>query len=165
MIAGIESEDDFSSLAERVASGLDVLWLPRSSAELEAGTRNMLGYEARDPKIREIKSRKMELLAELDWDHPVFAPFDDPQFNNFSGLGFYRYLGMDPDLVEASGGHVMASFEDGTPWLSEFQTGTDGEGGKIWVMTSAWEPGESLLARSSKFIPIMLSIAKSAGAW
>lgn len=180
--AGLQDLPDLDDLRQRLEQGVDFLWLPRSPQEFNAvRTALALGTGVEPDQendgdgtatatatvpvmtspVTVENSRSMVLLEEIDWTHPVFQPFRDPQFSNFSKVGFYRYLKLPASWVEPAGGRVVASLEGDSPWLVEFVVGD----GRLWIMTSGWESGESVLARSSKFLPVLLSLAQSTGAW
>jgi hypothetical protein len=98
------------------------------------------------------------LLAEIDFAHPLFRPFDDPRYSDFTGIHFWRRRELA--LSDSSGLGVLASFEDGSPFLIERNLGL----GRVLVMTSSWEPADSDLARSSKFAPLLQGMARLASA-
>ncbi len=98
------------------------------------------------------------LLGAIDYRHPVFAPFADPRFNDFSKLRFWshRVLRIESD---ASPLKAIASFDDRNPLLLEAPVGK----GMIWVLTAGWQPSSSTLALSSKFIPILMGMLDPSG--
>ena len=159
--AGVNSLPGIENLKSAVEAGLDFLWLPRSESEF-LDVADKLGLSASGaPAVRFKKSRQMQLLGRIDWNHPIFQPFQDPQFSNFSKVGFYRYLTFSSEWVESGGGRAVADLEDGTPWLSEWSLGQ----GRVWLLSSGWDAEDGVLARSTKFVPLILSMAQSTGAW
>jgi hypothetical protein len=46
---------------------------------------------------------------------------------------------------------VLARFDNGDPWLLETSLGK----GRVWALTSGWQPDDSQLAVSSKFLPLI----------
>ena len=95
------------------------------------------------------------MLSQIDFQHPLFAPFADPRFNDFTKIQFWshrviRDVPVD-DGTDDTQLRVLASFEDDSPALIEKTIGK----GTIWVMTSGWQPAESKLALSTKFIPLL----------
>jgi len=96
------------------------------------------------------------LLAEIDFDHPLLSPFDDPRYSDFTGIHFWRRRELV--LSDSSALRVLMSFEDGSPFLIERSLGA----GRVLVMTSSWEPADSDLARSSKFAPLLQGMARLA---
>jgi hypothetical protein len=108
-------------------------------------------------KAEEVKPSTYAMLGEMDFRHPIFAPFADPRFSDFTKIHFWRYVQLDPTGIERA--RVVARFDSGDPALIEVPTGK----GKILVLTSGWQPDCSQLALSSKFVPLMYSILESAG--
>jgi hypothetical protein len=54
----------------------------------------------------------------------------------------------------------LARFDNGDPALAEVPVGK----GKVWVMTSGWQPEDSQLALSSKFVPLLYAMLEQSGA-
>lgn len=119
---------DPAAASELVPALLDAPALELSEAETEGG---------------------FALIAEVDFDHSLFAPFADPRYSDFTSIRFWRHRSIRVDT--ASGLRVLASFDDGDPFLIERQHGV----GSILVATSGWEPSDSDFARSSKFAPLL----------
>jgi hypothetical protein len=89
------------------------------------------------------------LLGSIDFTHPLFAPFADPRFSDFSQIHFWRHrLWEIPPSVNA---RVLAKFDDGSPALAQIPVGQ----GNLLVLASGWNPADSQLAVSSKFLPLM----------
>jgi hypothetical protein len=85
-------------------------------------------------------------------NHPVFSPFADPKYNNFTKIRFWHHRniqGFDPESWR-----VLAKFDDGEAALLQRPLGK----GMVTVLTSGWQPIESQLALSSKFVPILNSL-------
>ena len=92
------------------------------------------------------------MLGEIAFDHPLFAPLAAAQFNDFTKIHFWKYRRLDPkSLGEA---RVLARFENGDAAVVEKAMGK----GRLVVMTSGWQPVDSQLARSSKFVPLMAAL-------
>ena len=109
-------------------------------------------------EVLEPEGQDYMMLAKIDFQHPLFAPFADPRFNDFTKIRFWshRVIGSASDGVAREGEEennfrVIAQFEDESPALIEKQLDT----GTVWVMTSGWQPKESQLALSTKFIPLL----------
>ncbi len=98
------------------------------------------------------------LLGEVDFRHPVFAPFADPRFSDFSHIHFWKHRRWEiPSGVSA---HVLAKFDDGSPALAQLSVGR----GNLLVLASGWNPADSQLAMSSKFPPLMQTMLDWNGA-
>jgi hypothetical protein len=89
------------------------------------------------------------MLGEIRFDHPLFAPLAGPEFNDFTKIHFWKYRKLDE--AKLPGAKVLARFEKGDPAVVEKGV----EKGKLLVLASGWNPADSQLARSSKFVPLM----------
>ncbi len=92
------------------------------------------------------------LLAEIAFDHPIFRPLAGPQFNDFTKIRFRKHRRLDAEALGDT--RVLARFEGGDPALVVKPVGK----GRLVVLTSGWNPPESGLARSSKFVPLMAAL-------
>ena len=96
--------------------------------------------------------RDYALLAQIDFQHPLFAPFADPRFSDFTKIHFWKYRRVDP--AQFSGARVLAAFENGDPAILQVPLGK----GSVVVLTSSWRPADSQLALSSKFVPLLSAL-------
>jgi hypothetical protein len=97
------------------------------------------------------------LLGRIDFKHPIFAPFDDPRFSDFSHIHFWKHrLWEIPSTIQSS---VLADFDDHSPALVQVLIGK----GQLLVLTSGWNPEDSQLAVSSKFPPLMQTMLEWSG--
>ncbi len=140
-------------------------------------------------KVSEARVKDFSLFGSIDYRHPVFSPFADPKYNDFSKIRFWSHrhveLPLDGTETLAASGpatpgaatpgaatpgaaaearadttlHVVARFDDNTPMLLEQTLGR----GHIWVLTAGWHPAGSGLALSSKFVPIVMGILDPSG--
>jgi Aerotolerance regulator N-terminal/von Willebrand factor type A domain len=95
------------------------------------------------------------LLTAVDLGHPVLAPFADPRFGDFTRIRFWKHRRIDERRLP--GARVLARFDDGSPaWLT-IPAGR----GTIYLMTSGWQPADSQLALSSKFVPLLHGILET----
>jgi hypothetical protein len=97
------------------------------------------------------------LLGEIDFRHPLFAPFDDPRFNDFTHIHFWKHRRLE--IPAGVNSHVVAKFDDGSPALTQISVGK----GTLLVLASGWNPAESQLAVSSKFPPLMETMLEWTG--
>jgi len=96
-------------------------------------------------------------FGEIDFKSPVFAPFADPRYSDFSGIRIWKYRKLPEALT--SPGKVLARFDSGDPaWLS-FPLGK----GTLHVLTTTWRPADSQLALTTKFAPLLHSLIANAG--
>ncbi len=107
-------------------------------------------------QVGEANVRDYAMLSRIDFTHPLFLPLSDPKFNDFSKIRFWAHR-----TVEASPQQwkTLASFDDGSPALLEREE----DAGRIWVFTAGWQPQESQLALSTKFIPLLFGLFDAAG--
>ncbi|HPU57669.1 MAG TPA: hypothetical protein PLH97_15530, partial [Verrucomicrobiota bacterium] len=98
------------------------------------------------------------LLGEIDFRHPIFTPFADPRYSDFTQIHFWKHRRWE--LPEDAPARVLARFDDGSPALAEVDVG----GGRLLVLTSGWHPEDSQLAVASKFPPLMHTILNWSGA-
>jgi hypothetical protein len=116
---------------------------------------NLLGL----PDARLVESDgEFALLGSIDFQHPIFKPFDDPRFSDFSHIHFWKHRRWNiPAAVQA---RVLAKFDDDSPALFQVDVGK----GHLLVLTSSWNPADSQLAVSSKFPPLMETMLDWSGA-
>ena len=97
------------------------------------------------------------LLGEVDFTHPIFAPFSDPRFSDFSRIHFWKHRRWTiPPSLPA---RVLAKFDDGAPALAQITIGK----GNLLVLAAGWNPAESQFAVSSKFLPLMQTLLDWSG--
>ena len=92
------------------------------------------------------------MLGEIDFTHPIFAPFADPRFSDFTRIHFWRHRRIADDALTDA--RTLARFDDGDPALIEKRMGT----GALFVLTSGWHRADSQLARSTKFVPLLMGL-------
>ena len=109
--------------------------------------------------IREAEIDDYAMLEKIDFEHPVLRPFSAPGLRDFTKIHFWRHRSLQlPDPTPESI-RVLASFDSGDPAWLEIRV----ERGRIFLFTSNWVPQESQLALSSKFVPLLYSMMRSAG--
>ena len=89
------------------------------------------------------------LLGDIDFAHPIFSPFADPRFSDFTHIHFWKHRRWT--IPTGASAHVLAKFDDGSPALAQLSVGS----GNLLVLASGWNPTDSQLAVSSKFPPLM----------
>jgi hypothetical protein len=97
------------------------------------------------------------MLSQIDFEHPLFAPFADPRFNDFTKIHFWKHRKLDVGTLPKA--RVLARFENGDPALFQMSIGK----GNLLVLTSGWYPSDSQLALSSKFVPLLYGILEQSG--
>ena len=105
--------------------------------------------------VRATEASGDALLTEVNLTHPILAPFADPRFGDFTKIRFWKHRRLDEKRLP--GARVLARFDDGSPaWLV-----MPVERGTLFVMTSGWQPADSQLALSSKFVPLLHGILEA----
>jgi hypothetical protein len=108
--------------------------------------------------VEDSSSRGDAMLSDIAFDHPLFAPFAAPQFNDFTKIRFWKHRRIPTaPLGEV---RVLARFENGSPAVIEKSLGK----GRLIILASGWSPADSQLARSSKFVPLMSALLDSPSA-
>ena len=131
-------------------------WLHDGGSALLVLTDDQMGPTL--SKLAGVEARVSEaggdfaLLAGIDFNHPLFVPFADPRFSDFTRIHFWKHRRVD--LPEKSEARVLAKFDDETPALIEFVAGK----GSLLVLTSGWNPADSQFAVASKFPPLMQTL-------
>lgn len=92
------------------------------------------------------------MLAEIDFEHPVFSPLSDPRFADFTKIHVWKHRRMALESIPQ--GRILAKFDNGDTALAELPLGR----GRVLVFTSGWHPNDSTFARSSKFVPMLNNI-------
>jgi hypothetical protein len=102
-----------------------------------------------DKNAEETNQDKFLLLGEIDFTHPLFAPFAGPRYSDFTKIHFWRQRPLK--LRSDAKTTIVAKFDDSTPALIERTLNT----GRVLVLASGWNPDDSQLALSSKFVPLV----------
>jgi Aerotolerance regulator N-terminal/von Willebrand factor type A domain len=97
------------------------------------------------------------LLGDINFAHPIFAPFADPQYSDFSHIHFWQHRRWTIQTNLTA--HVLAKFDDGSPALTQMPMGK----GNLLVLAAGWQPSDSQLALSTKFLPMMQTILDWSG--
>lgn len=143
-----------AGLRARLLEGGTVLFVPRDGTA--AGTLAAL-LELPAAPLAEAPAERFALLGELDFRHPLLAPFADPRFSDFSKIRFWRHRRLDAAALPEA--RVIARFDDGDPAWLEVPAGR----GRLVVFTSGWHPADSQLALSSKFVPLLYALLELSG--
>ena len=148
VVAGPLREERADALHKYVANGGTLLVTLLDS---DASTLRRLA-DLPELGIAEASGKDFSLFGEISFGHPLFAPFADPRFGDFTKIHFWKHRRVT--LPDAAKVNVLARFDNGDLAIIERTIGT----GSLMVMTSSWRPADSQLATSSKFVPLMLSL-------
>lgn len=148
------SAADAETVRAAALAGRTVLVALRST---EAGATLAKLVGADTLPVSEAPVRDYAILAELDFQHPLLAPFADPRFGDFTKIHFWKHRKLDPKSLPGS--RVVAKFDSGDPAILEVPTGR----GRVVVLTSGWHSDDSQLALSTKFVPLLFSMLELGG--
>lgn len=96
------------------------------------------------------------LLGQIDFQHPLFAPFADPRFSDFSRVHFWRPV---PVVLPAdSQATIVARFDDGSPAVTETIVGQ----GRVVTWGGDWTNVASQWVLSTKFVPWLQGLLERA---
>ncbi|MSU22828.1 MAG: VWA domain-containing protein [Opitutus sp.] len=143
-----------NALRERMLAGKTVVFTPESAAAAPT-LAALLGREG--VALEEARPGNYAMLAEIDFKHPLFAPFADPRFSDFTKIHIWKYRKLDPASIPDA--RVVARFDSGAPALVEVPLGK----GRLIILTTGWQPEDSQLAVSSKFVPLLYSLIELGG--
>jgi hypothetical protein len=150
------SEAHARALREVVVNGKSLLFAPTSAAAASTLAKLLgLGQLA----LAESQPASYSLLSEINFGHPLFAPFADARFSDFTKIHFWKYRRLDTTAIPDA--RVLARFDSGDAAIIEVPLGK----GRLVMFASCWHPADSQLARSSKFVPLLYSLLElSSGA-
>jgi hypothetical protein len=151
---GAQSPQRIAAARTWVTAGGTLLWVLDSTATSE-GLRLLLEKEI---AVSEAVVTGYALLEQIDYGHPLFVPFADPRYSDFTKIHFWRHRRLEiaaiPDAV------ILARFDSGDPALVEVPVGQ----GRVLVLTAGWHPADGQLALSSKFVPWLHALVEYASA-
>lgn len=149
VVAGSSSVVAREALAQRFAdSGGDVLLvLTDAKPGVAEALAKLIGGDA--VGVEESVGKNFSLIGRVDVRHPLFAPFADARLGDFTKIHFWKHRRVT--LPPNTSAHVLATFDGGDPFLIELPVGR----GRIFILTSGWQPADSQLALSTKFVPLM----------
>lgn len=142
------------SLRARIEAGQTLVFAPASAAAAPTLARIL-----RTPGLSLVdqKPPRYALLGDLDFRHPLLAPFADPRFSDFTRIHFWRYRQFTSPLP--TNAQVITRFDSGDPAWVDFPIGR----GRLLFLASGWSTTDSQFALSSKFVPWIYSLLDLAG--
>ncbi|MGI8604707.1 MAG: BatA domain-containing protein [Verrucomicrobiales bacterium] len=141
-------------LREQMIHGKTVL-CPLKNADFAPSLAQLAGVDSLP--LAEVKPASYAMLAEVDFRHPLFVPFADPRFSDFTKIRFWKYRRVD--VAELPGARVLARFDSNDPAVIECPVGK----GRLIILTSGWHPEDSQFALSTKFAPLLASLLEWTG--
>jgi hypothetical protein len=146
VVGGALNEEQARSLKGLLEAGATLL---HPVASVAAASRDVGALLGQTLPVVEENAGRYGLLGQIDFQHPLFAPFADARFSDFTGIHFWKFRKLDLSSVPAA--MILAKFDTGEPALAQIPVGR----GTLLVLGSTWRPSDSQLALSSKFVPLM----------
>ena len=146
--------DTAQVLFEQLKSGRTALVSLQSPADA-SGLARLLGLE--QVHLEEANPGSYAMLGEIDFQHPLFLPFAEPKFSDFTKIHFWKYRKLAPETIP--GARAIAKFDNGDPALLDIPVGK----GRLLLLTCGWQPEESQLALSTKFVPLLYAVLEESG--
>jgi hypothetical protein len=140
------SPEQVTFVREVLALGRTLVVAPRDAATIRA----LQPFLNSPLETREADVRNYAMFGQIDFTHPLFSPFADARFSDFTKIHFWKYRSVE-GLTNVI---VPARFDNGDPAIAEFKAGP----GRIVLLTSTWAPADSQLALSTKFLPLLFTL-------
>ncbi|MHA3771552.1 vWA domain-containing protein [Verrucomicrobiota bacterium sgz303538] len=150
LVLGEGATQATAEAAKQFAESGRIVLFPLTSAGSGNVLPPLLGSAA--VPTTEATVRNYALFAQIDFQHPLFAPFADPRFSDFTKIHFWKYRRMD--LAALPGARVLAHFDSKDPAIVQIPM----EKGSVVLLASSWRPADSQLALSSKFVPLLTAL-------
>jgi hypothetical protein len=147
-------QEHLVSLRGYLESGGTVL-LVMKSPDAAATVAGLAGIEAIESEEADVDGYAM--LGQIEFEHPLLAPFSEPRFGDFTRIHFWKHRRIN--IADLPGACVLARFDSNDPAWFELHVGK----GPLLVLACGWHPSDSQLALSSKFVPLLHSILEYGG--
>jgi hypothetical protein len=152
-----------AQLKQYVEHGGTLLLAPRDAEAGKSLPEFFTGIELGEEKPAD--ESDFVLLGEIDFTHPLFAPLAGPRYSDFTKIHFWRHRPVNaaasssdaipsansPTSTNGRGFAIVARFDNGDAAILEQSLGK----GRVLAITSGWNPDDSQLALSSKFVPLV----------
>jgi len=148
------NQQSITPLRHYLESGKPLL-LVTKSAESTAALSGLAGLNRIESQEADVG--RYTMLGRLEFDHPLLKPFSDPRFGDFTRIHFWKYRRVN--LADCPEARVLARFDNNDPAWFEIPVGR----GTLLVWTSGWQPSDSDLALSSKFVPLLYGTLEYGG--
>ncbi len=135
-----------SALTGVLGSHQRVILVPETAAALQELVEAATGQVV---AANEATGQDYALWSAIDFESPWFAPFAEAQFADFSGIHFWKHRRIREPI--AGSPRTLVRFDDNDPAILEWTL----ESRKVWLFTSGWQPADSQLSRSTKFVPLV----------
>ncbi len=148
------SQPNIAFLRRYLEAGKPILFALKSP-EMATALSGLAGVNRIE--AQEAETNRYAMLGRLEFEHPLLKPFSDPRFGDFTRIHFWKYRRVN--VADCLGARVLARFDNNDPAWFEVPVGR----GTLLVWTSGWQPSDSDLALSSKFVPLLYSTLEYGG--
>lgn len=133
------------------------LFVVLSDAETVRFTQDWIGARLKAESGKRQRSKNdYQMLAEIDFSSRLFQLFANPRFNDFTNIRFWNHQAVE---IVDSQAVVLARFENDDPAIWKLEAANRG---CVYVMASGWNPRQSQLALSTKFVPLINGLVEIA---
>ena len=153
VVVAAETPQNAPGLGQYINQGGSLLYVAAAPGRAET-LASLVGATPWDIEEASV-GRGDVMLGEIAFEHPLFASLAGAQFNDFTKIRFWKYRRIDGPGLGAA--RVLAKFENSDAAIIEKPMGK----GRLVVLASGWQPADSQLARSSKFVPLMSALLES----
>ncbi len=158
--SGRTNTEDLQQLKAFVERGGLLLWVWDSPATGEGSSQYETLYrdlfEEELGVVSEGRIKDYSMWQQIQFSSPLFHQMADPRFSDFTKVRFWHHRKLD--LAKKEDWRVLASFDNRSPAILEREFSK----GRLMIFTAGWQPEESQLALSSKFVPIVLNLVTMA---
>lgn len=156
IVAGPPPSETLTQLERYVAAGGRVLVVVDSSTAGDAAIEPAIRGLSGDPSLSIAAADVSDyaLMARIDFGSRLFEPLADPRFSDFSKIQFWKHQRVETE--EQDRWQVLARFDDGDAALLQRDVGA----GRLWLLAAGWQPTESQLALSTKFVPLIAGMVR-----
>ncbi|XZE37044.1 BatA domain-containing protein [Pirellulaceae bacterium SH501] len=148
------SVQDLQRLKQFAEGGGHVVWVwdePANDSDFDLEGIYQQVFGAPIGRVSEASVKQYAMLERIQFSSYLFQSLSDPKFNDFTKIRFWKH--RDLELSEPDSWQILSSFDNRKPAILERKVG---EG--LWTIFAAgWQPRESQLALSSKFVPIVVN--------
>ncbi|TWU02408.1 BatA domain-containing protein [Stieleria varia] len=141
----LETAQRLKQYAEQGGQVCVVLGQPSTGSEA-IGLQTLL--DSPELTVTEAEIDDYVMLTSIRFSDPVFSAMADPQFNDFTKVRFWHHRNVSGLADDCQ---TLAEFDDESPAVVRRPLGR----GSVVLMTAGWQPSESQLALSTKFIPMI----------
>lgn len=141
--------------------GLCVKMLDSSTdtSAAQAALRRLTGSADLSMSRGEVPTGGYRMLSEVDGTHILLRPFADERLRDFTKLRFWKYQHLELGAKTEKDLKVIARFDNGDPAILARDIGK----GHLVLLSFGWDPRESQLALSTKFVPLLYGWMEAAG--